>query len=44
MGIFSMSQEVKMGLCINLEEWDGEEDWREDQKGGDICIATADSC
>ena len=34
----------KQGLCINLEGWDGEGDRREVQKGGDICIHTADSC
>ena len=31
-------------LCINLEGWDREEDGREVQKGGDICIPKADSC
>ena len=30
-------RELKQGLCINLEEWDGEGDGREFQKGGDIC-------
>ena len=34
----------KQGLCINLEEWDGEGDGREIQKGGDVCIPMADSC
>ena len=34
----------KQGLCINLEEWDGEGDGREVQKGGDISIPMADSC
>ena len=34
---------LKQGLCINLEEWDGEGDGREVQKGGDICIPKADS-
>ena len=34
----------KQGLCINLEGWDGEEDGREVQKEGDICIPMADSC
>ena len=33
----------KHGLCINLEEWDGEKDGREVQKGGAICIPMADS-
>ena len=32
------------GFCINLEEWDGEGDGREVQKGGDMCIPMADSC
>ena len=31
-------RELKQGLCINLEEWDGERDGREFPKGGDICI------
>ena len=34
----------KQGLCINLEQWDGEGDGREVQKEGDICIPMADSC
>ena len=33
-------RKLKQGLCINLEGWDGEEDGREFQKGGDICIPT----
>ena len=37
-------RELKQGLCINPEGWDGEEDRREVQKGGDICIPLADSC
>ena len=37
-------RKLKQGLCINLEEWDGEGDGREVQKGGDICIPMADSC
>ena len=32
------------GLCINLEGWGQEEDRKEVQKGGDICILMADSC
>ena len=36
--------EVKQGLCINLEWWDREEEGREVQKGGNICIPMADSC
>ena len=31
-------RKLKQGLCINLEGWDEEEDGREFQKGGDICI------
>ena len=37
-------RKLKQGLCITLEGWDGEEDGREFQKGGDICIPMADSC
>ena len=37
-------RKLKQGLCINLEEWDGEGDGRKIQKGGDICIPMADSC
>ena len=37
-------RKLKQGLCINLEEWDGEGDGREVQKGGDTCIPMADSC
>ena len=29
-------RELKQGLCINLEGWDGEGDGREVQKGEDI--------
>ena len=36
-------RKLKQGLCINLEEWDGEGDGREVQKGGDICIPMDDS-
>ena len=31
-------RKLKQGLCINLEGWDGEEDGRKVQKGGDIYI------
>ena len=34
---------LKQGVCINLEGWDGEEDGREVQKEGDICIPMAES-
>ena len=37
-------RKLKQGLCINLEEWDGEGDGREVQKGGNICIPMGDSC
>ena len=37
-------RKLKQGLCIDLEGWDGAEDGREVQKGGDICIPMADSC
>ena len=37
-------RKLKQGLCTNLEGWDGEEDGREVQRGGDICLPTADSC
>ena len=37
-------RKLKQGLCINLEECDGEGVGRVVQKGGDICIPMADSC
>ena len=37
-------RKLKQGLCINLEEWGGEGDGREVQKGANICIHMADSC
>ena len=37
-------RKLKQGLCINLEEWDGEGDGREVQKGGGMSISMADSC
>ena len=37
-------RELKQGLCINLEGWNGEGNGREVQEGGDICIPMADSC
>ena len=36
-------RDLKLGLFINLEGWDGVGDGREVQKGGDICIPMADS-
>ena len=37
-------RKLKQGLCINLEEWGGQGDGREVQKGGDIGIPMTDSC
>ena len=37
-------RKLKQGLCISLAGWDGEEEGREVQEGGDICITMADSC
>ena len=37
-------RKLNKGLCINLEGGEGEGEWREVQKGGDICIPIADSC
>ena len=37
-------RKLKQGLCVNLEEWDGEGDGREVQKRGDTCIPMAASC
>ena len=34
----------KQGFCISLEGWNGKGEWKESQKGGDICIPMADSC
>ena len=39
-----VTQELKPGLCNNLEGWDEEGDRREVQEGGDICVPMADSC
>ena len=36
-------RELKQGLCINLERWDGKADGREVQKGGDICMPMVNS-
>ena len=35
-------RELRQGPCINLEDWDGEGDGREFQKGRNICIPMAD--
>ena len=37
-------RELKLGLCNNLEGWDGEACGREVQEGGNICIPMADLC
>ena len=37
-------RKLKQGLCINLEDWVGDGDGREVQRGGDTCIPLADSC
>ena len=37
-------RELKLGLCDNLEEWDGMRGGKEVQEGGDICKPMADSC
>ena len=44
MEICCLAQEIQTGALFHLEGWDGEGDWRELQKGGDICIPMADSC
>ena len=36
-------RKLKQGLCINLEGWDKEGDWREVQNRGGICIPMTDS-
>ena len=36
-------RKLKQGLCISLGRWDGAGDWREVQKGGDVCIPMTDS-
>ena len=44
-GVFAVwLRKLKQGLFINLEGWDGEEDGREVQEGGDVYIPMADSC
>ena len=39
-----MTQETQTGALYQSRGWDGEENGREVQKGGDICIPVADSC
>ena len=38
------TQEIKEGLCDNLEVWKGEGDGREVWEGGDMGLPMADSC
>ena len=38
-----MAKKLKQGLCIKLVGQNGEEDGKEVQKRGDICIPMADS-
>ena len=40
MGMFYMTQGIELGLCNNLEGWNGEEDGREIQEEGNICISS----
>ena len=35
---------MRSATYLKIEEWDGEGDGREVQKGGDIYIPMADSC
>ena len=37
-------RKLKQGFCINLEGLDGEEEGREVEEGGDICIPMSDRC
>jgi len=37
-----MAKKLKQGLCIKLAGQNGEEDGKEVQKRGDICIPMAD--
>ena len=37
-------RKLKLGLCINLEGWDGEGGGTGIRKEGDICIPMADLC
>ena len=44
MGFTVCLRELKQGLCVNLEGWDGEGGAMEVQEEGDICTPMADSC
>ena len=37
-------RELKLGLCDNLEGWDGVRGEGEDREGGDTCVPMADAC
>ena len=43
-GLCCMTQGLKLGLCDNLEGWDGVGEGRGVQEGGDMCVPVADSC
>ena len=44
MRICYMAPETQTGALYQPRGWDGVGDGRELQKGGDVCIPTADSC
>ena len=44
MGVCCMTQELRLGLCNNLERWDGEGGGKEVYEGGDMGIPVAHSC
>ena len=44
MGICCVTQGTELGLCDNLEVWDGEGDGNKVQEGGVIWIPMVDSC
>ena len=44
MGIYCMTQELKLGFCNNLEGWEWAKGGREIQEGGDICTLMVNSC
>ena len=44
MGSCQEAPGAQLGLCDDLEGWNGGLGVRKPQEGGDICIHTADSC